>query len=235
MLSVEDQATLDTYKGLMDQVRSPVDPDAAPASTTKPTDYGVAPTAAPPRSASSAIPPGFDPSQVEPATRGGHVRDPKQRARWLLQRGSQRRFSSGKFDDAAAKLAEARAFNIKWGLFDDTPDKVEESLRKVSRPRRRRRPRRPRPPASRATSAKRASPPQAGAQVDRRAAMRPGRGDCRGGCVLEAPLHHVGRHSQQGGLGRACPCSRGTKSASCRRGRSRARTFMRSRSRRRVN
>jgi general secretion pathway protein D len=128
MLSVEDQVTLEKYRGLMDQVRSPVDSATVPAATTAPSSYSAAPTTPTP-SASGAIPPGFDPSQVEPATRGG-TSNPKWRARWLLQE-ARRQIQLGQFDTAAAKIAEARAFHIKWGLFDDTPDKVEESLRKV--------------------------------------------------------------------------------------------------------
>jgi hypothetical protein len=62
-----------------------------------------------------------------PATRGPGGGDTKQQAEWLLHQ-SREMISLGNFDEAAKKLAEARAMNVRWGLFDDTPTKVAKDL-----------------------------------------------------------------------------------------------------------
>ena len=37
----------------------------------------------------------------------------------------------GNYDLAQAKVDEARSFDVQWGLFDDTPDKLQEDISKV--------------------------------------------------------------------------------------------------------
>lgn len=52
---------------------------------------------------------------------------PKQRARWMLQEA--REFiRQGKYAEADQKVADARTFDVKWGRFDDTPDKVSKAI-----------------------------------------------------------------------------------------------------------
>ena len=55
--------------------------------------------------------------------------DVKQQAGWLLHEAREQ-IGQGNFDAAEKKLAEAEAFDIKWGLFDDTPTKVRTDLNK---------------------------------------------------------------------------------------------------------
>ncbi len=72
--------------------------------------------------------PADPPSTDEDGTPGqGERARAKQRARQLLA-GARRDLQSGELAEAARKLAEARALDVKWGLFDDTPDKVAEAL-----------------------------------------------------------------------------------------------------------
>ncbi len=59
--------------------------------------------------------------------------DAKQRGRWLLQQAREQ-IAHGEYDEARAKLDEARGLDVHWGLFDDTPAKVAESLNRA-RPR----------------------------------------------------------------------------------------------------
>lgn len=56
--------------------------------------------------------------------------DPKQKARWLLHL-TREQIVKENFDAAKETLAQARSFNVKWGLFEDSPDKVEDSLAKA--------------------------------------------------------------------------------------------------------
>ena len=58
------------------------------------------------------------------------VADAKAQARWLLA-ASREQIRAGNYDDAAAKVAQARAMNVRWGLFDDTPTKVAASIEKA--------------------------------------------------------------------------------------------------------
>lgn len=55
--------------------------------------------------------------------------DDKQTARWLLQQAREL-MAQGKYDDALRKVAEARAMNVHWTLFDETPAKMEELILK---------------------------------------------------------------------------------------------------------
>ena len=55
--------------------------------------------------------------------------DVKQHAVWLLHEAREQ-MAQGNFDAAEKKIAEAEAIDIKWGLFDDTPNKVRTDLNK---------------------------------------------------------------------------------------------------------
>jgi hypothetical protein len=54
----------------------------------------------------------------------------KQKARKLLS-AARREIASGDLEKANRLLNEARTLDSKWGLFDDTPDKVGDALRKA--------------------------------------------------------------------------------------------------------
>ncbi|MFM7317665.1 MAG: type II secretory pathway, component PulD [bacterium] len=68
---------------------------------------------------------------VAPAVnRQADTADAKQKSRWLLK-SAREDIRQGNFEDAVAKLAQARALNVSYTLFDDTPDRVEEVLEKA--------------------------------------------------------------------------------------------------------
>ena len=54
----------------------------------------------------------------------------KQRGRWLLHEGREQ-LLRGNYDIAQQKADEARTLDIHWGLFDDTPDKLEQEIAKT--------------------------------------------------------------------------------------------------------
>jgi hypothetical protein len=58
------------------------------------------------------------------------VNNTKQKARKLLS-SARREIVAGDLENAAKLLAEASALDSKWGLFDDTPEKVGEALRRA--------------------------------------------------------------------------------------------------------
>ena len=56
--------------------------------------------------------------------------DTKQRGRWLLHEAREQ-LHLGNYDAAQRKADEAEALDITWGLFDDTPAKVTEEIKKA--------------------------------------------------------------------------------------------------------
>jgi hypothetical protein len=56
--------------------------------------------------------------------------DVKQHGRWLLQQARELIIRK-QFDAAAEKVAEARTLPVKWSIFDETPDNVEQALIKA--------------------------------------------------------------------------------------------------------
>ena len=128
-LQGDEQTTLDAYVKELSKVqavpaKAPVTAATAgtvPASTAMP-----APAAADP--ASSTVIQTGDPA------RGGAgavpvAADAKQQAGWLL-REAREQISLGNYEAAEKKLAQAETFDVKWGLFDDTPAKVRTDLNK---------------------------------------------------------------------------------------------------------
>ncbi len=70
-----------------------------------------------------------------PAARPGPSRsaptvNTRGRARWLLHEAREK-LLLGHYDEAQRKADEAEALNIKWGLFDDTPARVSEDIKKA--------------------------------------------------------------------------------------------------------
>ena len=63
-------------------------------------------------------------------SRGTAPTDARQQGRWLLQ-SAREQIVLGRYDEAEAKLAQARALNVRWTLFEDTPARVAESLEKA--------------------------------------------------------------------------------------------------------
>jgi len=56
--------------------------------------------------------------------------DPKQQAAWLLK-SAREQIRLGQLDVAANLVAQAKAIDVRWTLFDDTPAKVEADLEKA--------------------------------------------------------------------------------------------------------
>ncbi|MBV8318743.1 MAG: hypothetical protein JOZ53_27725, partial [Planctomycetaceae bacterium] len=107
------------------------------ANPTTPAPSGTAPNLA----ATPATPDAAAGAQSSPTMTAGAVPGPgtdprlattdiKQKGRWLLQTAREQ-IRLGNYDDAAAKVAEARSLNVRWGLFDDTPAKVADALAKA--------------------------------------------------------------------------------------------------------
>ena len=122
----------------------PRDPNVEAASTVGRTEQALAPLAPQP-------PTGIDPaasptspftgevpetSAAIPASNlsgtiaGRDTADIKQKARWLLQLARDQMFRR-EFDAAERTIAEARTFKVKWGFFDETPDKLSAALTKA--------------------------------------------------------------------------------------------------------
>jgi type II secretory pathway component GspD/PulD (secretin) len=72
----------------------------------------------------------LDGAPTAPAGRGPMGGDSKQQAEWLLHQAREL-ITMVRYDEAEKKLAEARAMNVRWGLFDDTPAKVAKDLERV--------------------------------------------------------------------------------------------------------
>ena len=120
--------------------------------------------------------------------------DAKQQARWLLHEAREQ-IALGNYDAAEKKVAEAEAMNVKWGLFDDTPDEGPQRPGKA-------RPKAVAAASSRLDPAGRPQGRQGQAQGGPRRAGQPpvraGRGDRPGGQGLEPELRHLRGQPRQG-------------------------------------
>ncbi len=129
-LQPDEQATLDAYLKELVKAKAvlanggtaPASPAAASAAAARPqptppgTSQPAAPAAAPGATAGTRqSPPSFD---------------TRQRARWLLHEAREQ-LLVGNYDAAQQKVADAEALDIKWGLFDDTPAKVGEEIKRA--------------------------------------------------------------------------------------------------------
>ena len=119
-LSPAEQSVLDAY--LKEMANPPSDEGNAGAS-----DASVAPASAP---AADSSPPPADPSVATADSSSDANMEPKSKAKWLLLTAREQ-LSQGNYDAAAAKVAQARALNVRYGLFDDTPAKVSEAIEKA--------------------------------------------------------------------------------------------------------
>ncbi len=122
------QALLDEYARELKKVKGTVLAAApAPAPAATPAAAAVTPSASSP-----AIAEARPVSRTESAPASARPEDPdaKQRGRWLLQEAGEQ-ILLGDYDAAEAKIAEAEALNVKWGLFDVTPAKARASLAKA--------------------------------------------------------------------------------------------------------
>ncbi len=141
MLQPDERATLDAYLKELGKAKAVVATSSqaglaqatpiqtpSPATAPKPAPESVDSTAA-------ALDKPTAPSPVAPATaRGGEESassgESKQRARWLLHEAREQ-IHLGDYDLAEKKAKEAESLDIKWGLFDDTPTKVMDEIKKA--------------------------------------------------------------------------------------------------------
>ncbi len=97
-------------------------PAATPVTAVAPAVTAVAPavqTSAPPTSASAAsVMHGLSPAEA------------KQKGVWLLKEGREQ-LLRGNYEAAQAKVDAVRSLDIQWGLFDDTPDKLQGEITKA--------------------------------------------------------------------------------------------------------
>ena len=129
-LQDDERSMLDAYLKELAKVRQA----GTPAPAVVPQAAAVAAPVAP---AVTAVAPGTTLASPGPvASAGGTARqaltppEAKQRGRWLLHEGREH-LLRGNYDLAQAKVDEARSLEVQWGLFDDTPDKLQEDISKV--------------------------------------------------------------------------------------------------------
>ncbi|WP_250846819.1 type II secretory pathway, component PulD [Aquisphaera insulae] len=118
-LQADEQATLDAYLKELAKVQGASATPPAPAAAT-----AAASTATAPAPTVAVASPAADGRAGEPV-----ITDPKQRARWLLHEAREQ-IAAGNSAAAEEKLARAEAIDVKWGLFDDTPAKVRNDLKR---------------------------------------------------------------------------------------------------------
>jgi hypothetical protein len=105
-----------------------------PVESSRPDDLeSLALETVPTASAAVASPSREGPTAGGPLGASGAWRDTtdtKQKARWLLQLAREQTFK-GHFDIAERAVAEARGLDVKWTLFDETPDRVADAIAKA--------------------------------------------------------------------------------------------------------
>jgi len=114
-LQPADQAQLDDYLAKLKP--APTDVSVTPVSTDSPA-----------AGAADAAPLGTASRTLNPTNRG--TTDLKQEARWKLT-SAKEQMRMGNYDDADKLVAQVRQMPVKWGLFDETPDKVGEAIAKA--------------------------------------------------------------------------------------------------------
>lgn len=126
-LAPQEQVVLDTYLEELERFarkasQPPADNAVAPASMTLTTPAPKEPEAAPAARAADS----FDTTALRTPSRYATT-SPKQRARWFLQEA--REFiRMGKFEEAARKVADAKALDVTWGRLEDSPEKVVKAI-----------------------------------------------------------------------------------------------------------
>ncbi|MDE2508133.1 MAG: type II secretory pathway, component PulD, partial [Planctomycetota bacterium] len=106
-------------ESMADVAKSDVKAAAAPLK-----DAGVNPAA--------SVTPATATSPITANTPRTATTDSRQQARWLLH-SAREQAALGNYDQAEQLVTQAKALNIRWGLFDDTPAKVSETIA-ASRP-----------------------------------------------------------------------------------------------------
>lgn len=125
-LTPAEQAKVDAYIARLPQAQPAAAPvlDPGPAPVVQPVDPAVT------TADTTAADPAASAPAVEPIVRAQPAKGDKQAARWLLQQAREM-LSQGRFDEAEQKVSEARSMQVRWGLFDDTPDRVTAAIAKA--------------------------------------------------------------------------------------------------------
>ncbi len=132
-LQPDEQQLLDEYLKELGKARAQMAaPPAGPLATAAAAPAQAPPAAARPQSSPRA------PEGSQPLAQGGPAGpdaiapniDAKQRARWLMHQAYEQ-MHLGNYDGAQRKADEAESLNVKWGLFEDTPAKVSEEIKKA--------------------------------------------------------------------------------------------------------
>jgi type II secretory pathway component GspD/PulD (secretin)/tetratricopeptide (TPR) repeat protein len=137
-LSASEQTVLDAYVREMSK-----SPGSAPAPAPAVAPDPITPSAAAPAPAAAPVAdvvpaevpmastaPTASPSSPVPPVPASAPNDGKAQARWLIA-AAREQIRAGSYDDASTKIEQARALNVHWGLFDDTPDKAADALAKA--------------------------------------------------------------------------------------------------------
>ena len=194
----DERSMLDAYLKELAGVRQAV--NAAPVgrfSGRRRSPAAVAPAVTARRSAAGTpiASPGPVASARRPARPALTPTEAKQKARWLLHEGREQ-LLRGNYDLAQAKVDEARSLEVTWGLFDDTPDKLQEDIAKVRPTVAAKAPGRRCRPAPR--SADRQGEAARGPRDDERPSVPGGRGPRPGGQAVGPLLRPVRRQPRQG-------------------------------------
>ncbi len=128
-----DPALAGKYLKVANDYRDQLQPASRPSSTTTRPSSAPAPTDAavrPPRP--RRRPDARRPQPAFPHAGSDQPRHhrPKQEARWKLQ-SAKEQMRLGNYDEADKLVAQVRQMPVKWGLFDETPDKVGEAIAKA--------------------------------------------------------------------------------------------------------
>jgi type II secretory pathway component GspD/PulD (secretin) len=126
-----EQAMLDAYLRELTKAKASVEsagPAGAPSTAAATASDRIASNQPPATRTESIGRPAAEANRADSAAAAST--DLKQRGRWLLHEAREQ-LHLGNYDAAQRKADEAEALDIKWGLFDDTPAKVIEEIRKT--------------------------------------------------------------------------------------------------------
>src|SRR5262249_31846171 len=118
-LQPDERAMLDAYLKELAKVKpgTHLAPAGGPVPAPQPVSAAPAVTSAALANPAAAAVPSADSASVAHGLSGPEAR---QKALWLLRQGKEH-LLRGNYDEAQKKVEEARALDVHWGLFDDTP------------------------------------------------------------------------------------------------------------------
>ena len=132
-LQTNERSMLDAYLTELSKVRQGA--GAVPSGPTSTASTPVTPVAPAVTTAAATVQTSVPASSgsVSSVMHGLSTAEAKQKGVWLLKQGREH-LLRGNYDEAQKKVEESRSLDVQWGLFDDTPDKLQTEIAKV-RPR----------------------------------------------------------------------------------------------------